>query len=640
MKNRVTVWVMVCCLLICGAASASNFDFPRGEICLVEPEFESYLQDRPHVTFDYDGNVHAVYEDSRASSTPHMFCRSFTADGKITPSYRGYNGTDTDPHMYPFVFPSGFETDKLFAFIANTLSTTYDLETAEIDLSTLPASPGVSDLSTNITFGAMGLELIDMATGGSKSYFVYKQSGDDNLQVGMFDQSVGLWGSNYQVTAPADHSLENARIAVDAADFIYLVYDKEYYGGTPSYSIMVRRSVSAGDLSGGFQTERNVAGSSERHMYPRLAVNGSSGGNDLKVAIAYNEFQTGVSQQIKCSVEDMGDFTSVWSGDFTGALNSDLTDTLVINGPEIEIDSTGNMIYVVWHDDRMGYTEFYGNYSDDGGATFQAADDRFASGISNIIGPFSMAGGPQSGDLALAYIRFNGSHNVPMTMFTSASYFDSCDIDPAIAGFWDQYPGVSVDTFNFFSEPASYQLATGKGTLLHQYPTEMRGQVTLQFYDDPSIVTEDFYVGLENANEKGVIRMLGVRNDTTQSNYSYSMDSGVTWQDTGLLRSPGWHQVTFLVDESGMTMGMQSGPDSFSVNDITMTAFTTISISGGSTSNPYNVDDIRIEAYEYGLNPTTDVPSMSLIGLLIALSGMGLMISRQRFYAIRNRSLN
>jgi len=608
---------------------AVGFDFPRGEITLVESADESYSQMSPQVDFDFNGNAHVVWEDDRDFATYHMYGGSVLTSGEVISSYRCFDSND-DPHSIPYIFKNDAGATQMFGFTVNTRSTMYEMESVEYDLTTLPEVPGMVNLPTNVAFGAMGMEYFDMAAGSGNVYYVYKQSGDDNLYIGQFDQSIDNWVlDGMEVTAPMDYRFINPGLTVGVDGHVYLIYDKEFYNGTPSFSVVARRTVTQNYITDGFGPERYVAGSPNSAMRPAIAVTGSTSGVDLKVAVTYIEYDPGVSQQIKCSMEDMGEWTmSTWGGDYSMALNGDITDTLLIMGPEIEYDADKNL-YIVWTDDRLGYMEFFGNISEDAGQNFWSSDERFAPGISNIIGDFSMATGPNGQDLALAYIRYNGTYDVPMMLYSGATFFDNCDMDPALTGIWNQYTGVTVDYDLSYSYPGSYQFVNGsmKGTLLHEFSQEMQGRVNLQFYDTLSL-TENFYVGLENANEKGVIRMLGVRNDTTQ-NYQYSTNGGVSWNDTGLPRTLGWHAIEFEVGDSGLIMTVESNGTSFSTGDATMTAFTTLQMEGGSASSPYNVDDIRMEAFPLNESEPRPIPTTTVFGLILLLGMVGVLIRRR-----------
>nr|HPQ40172.1 hypothetical protein [bacterium] len=456
-RSAVVLGVFSLAICMTSAAFAVGFDFPRGEIPLVEPGFTAFNQDEPQVAFDMDGNAHAVWEDDRSTATFHMFGRSVLSDGGLTPSYRVYQGPEPETHLFPFVFKSDVSSNEMYGFTIDITSSPNILYAAEYDLTTLPSPPAMTDLSGNTLFNPVGVDYFDMIEGMGYVFYVYKENGVDHLYVGGFEQSSNSWMAiNQEVTAPMNYRFENPRLAMDDAGYIYLAYDRMQTLPPPGWSLMVRRSVNPLDVGGGFYGERYIEGSFAMTYNPVLAVTGSAP-SDLRVAVAYfnDDF---VNATVGCTMEMNGDWVGAgtWSGTPVQTLNSFTSTGLNVSGPEMAYDADKNL-YVVWTDSRLAYMEFFGNYSLDGGSTFQTSDIRIAAGLQDVVGNFSMATGPNPGDIALAYIRDTGFGNYPNMLYSGAALFDSCDQDPAGTGKWNSWAGITVDSSIYWSDPASYR---------------------------------------------------------------------------------------------------------------------------------------------------------------------------------------
>ncbi|HPQ41490.1 MAG TPA: hypothetical protein PLV45_14055 [bacterium] len=180
---------------ITGPALAFGFNQP--EISLVEPDYDIYVQSNVNVTFDPSGNVHVVYQDDRVASNQHIFATSYTSGGALTPSYRAYQGIDTDTHILPFVFPSGYYSDR--CYVGGILSgmTSSDCIMGYFDTTSLPAIPPIYT-ADSYTLATSTVESVDMIAGGFFVFLVYNYNG--TLYFNTLDQQTGTWASETNLT--------------------------------------------------------------------------------------------------------------------------------------------------------------------------------------------------------------------------------------------------------------------------------------------------------------------------------------------------------------------------------------------------------------------------------------------------------
>lgn len=628
MRGRLLLVVVGICLIFGGSSNAQAFQFLQPEYRMVEDAYQSLIQLEPAVTFDQSGNVHVMYYDGRGSGTSHIYGATLMPDGEITVSYRAYAGVENSPHIKPFIFPGTYFPSRCYVGCIDTSGTYSNCALGYFDGSSFPATPVPYDQSSCV-LASSSIDCFETMNRSIQIYYVYDYLGD--LYLNSFDETSGTWGAEKLVSSISpDENYSAPSFAMDDDGYIYLAYS--VYNSLSTTTILrVRRSGIPGSIST-WADERTVDSTSGSHAYePKIAATGQYP-STLKVMIAYRLPST-TSQRIIGEMEENGNWTATVPEDFVGwgpyNISNSLGSTNTINGPDVVYDAAGDL-YIVWSDDRNAVFQLYGNVRYDGGISMDFANEvQLGGGLGGIFGSPALAAGFYPGDIAVVYSRNNGMYTNPYLLVSRATFFDSCDSDPAFTGFWTAYSGVAVVTSMYYSPPGCYILGTGKGMLLRDFGTlEQQGSVTLQFYDSGSI-TEDFYVALNNDNLKGVIRMLGVRNDTTQSNYSYSYD-GLNWIDIGGMRTVGWHEIRFDVNDSGLVMsiGLQGG-GAASKSDPAFTSFTSIEMQGGSGTSPYFVDDIRVEAYPLVAAPPP-LPASSLMTLLIAVIAIGLLILRKR----------
>jgi len=636
MRHKYLLPALVLCVLILGQTiiSAASFQFNLPEKSLVEPAFESFLHENPDVVFDAIGNVHVVYEDNRNASNTHIFGTTYTLNGDWTPSYRAYQGVNSDPHIHPFVVPSLIYADQSYVSCLNSNGTTWKSDLGALFTATLPFPPSTSDL-TSYSMSSTGSISYDVIA--ANGYIFYVCDSTPNLLLNKYDET-GSWIGETTIYPDSTEELQFPKISIDDAGYIYLLYRTE---DVNSYHLKIRRSSSPYDVSSFHMAHDAAWNSTQSYNPPALAVTGDSGSMNLKVAIAYLD-PTGTVTKIIGDMDDSTDWTETSPLAFGNYGPYDISSTLVpavlTYGPDMEYDAAGTLYYV-WSDDRDSSFKIYGNTSYDGGISVLPADEvSINDSASNLTSAPKLATGPLPGDIAIAYCRMTSNAN-PYLLVSRATFFDSCNAQPAATGYWDSYAGVSSDSgfSSPYSPPSVYKFENGKskGLLQHNYANLMQGSVTLQFFDTMS-TTENFYVALENNNSKGVIRMLGVRNETTQTNYCYSFD-GLTWTDMGAPRTPGWHEIRMAVDDYNLTMQIESGSKQiYDVTDPTFTSFTSIEMNGGSSASPYYIDDVRVEAFEIDGGGSTTVPAVSTFSMAILIVMFSLLFLFNRKKLLRN----
>lgn len=609
--------------------SVKAFHFIHPEYLMVENPNVPFFQSEPDVTFDPAGNVHVVYHDNRSLSIEHLFATTLMQNGLLTFSYRAYMGNEGNNHTNPFVFPSTFYTNRNYVGGIDGSGTYNECIMGYYETGSLPATPTPVD-QAGYPLAAETVDNLQVLSWNSSIYYAYDYMGDVYLNT--FNEEFGIWGTEVILSHPiTEESYSAPSFAIDEDGFIYIAYNVFDSMNTQTF-LRVRRSSTPGSITA-FPVERLVDFYMDVHSYaPKIAVTGRYGNSTLKVAIAYR-FPSASMTKIIGNMEENYDWSLTTPDTFSGTgpydISSELTDGEIVYGPDMIYDAAGDL-YIAWSDDRDDIFKLYGNVSYDGGLSMLSSNEvQIGVGIAGIFGEPVLAAGPNPGDIALAYCRNDGLYTSPYLLLSRSTFFDSCDVDPGSTGYWTSYSGIDVVTSMFYSPPGCYRMFTGKGMLLRDFGTEeQQGSVTLQFYDTGS-ETEDFYVALNNDNLKGVIRMLGVRNETTTYNYSYSYGNDI-WVDLGTPRSNGWHEIRFQVDDTGllMSIGLSGGGVLGSKTDPAFTSFTSVEIEGGSGSSPYFVDDIRVEAFPLEIAPP--LPTMSIVSLAILALLLGVVIVRKR----------
>jgi len=618
---------MICIVMISGITIRAGFDFIRPALPLVEPPYVANDQFHLHPNFDAFGNVHYVWDENRAG--PYQFWGStIMNDGTQLSSYMAYSGPGTDDLLSPFILRSMAAFNNMFLIGYN--ATTQDVAVVQYDLSQLPVSVNPVLIGMN-PVSVPPINAFEAASVMDRLLYAYETFPD--LWFGAF-QIGGGWDPEAGLSAGANDYQQNVDIAVDEENFIYICYD--YYNfALDQYQLIVRRSVNAGDFSGGFHPAHVITTHDSGPFFPELAVVGSMMGFNLCVSVLYIQPDPGFTA-IECVSELNGDWTTPGFNSMgVSTINDDTTSTVSIVDSAFDAlyDPLNRRLHVVWSDNRMQPTSFlYGDTSYDYGLSF-GVDKVLGTGVLDIVEAPRITTGLAAGTLSVSFTRSDGTDFYPWALVSIPEFYDTCDVDPAL--YWDAFGGIAIDWGRYHGyDGASYELSGGdRGVLVRSYGTvEQRGVIDLYFYD--SLAGADFIVMLENVNAKliggdrGIIRMLGVKNDVNPTNYSYSEDGGVTWQNWGGPRSMGWHNINMLITETGTLFRLEASPgNTLTWFDPSFTSFTTLEIQAGTETDPFHVDDVEVEVTPVGgLAP---VPALSLFGFLVLLAAMAVVLRKR-----------
>ena len=614
--------VCLCCLLIPLGNVYAGFDFTYPAIQLADGG--SLPLEEVSVDFDNAGALHAVWKDN-VSNVEQIYGTTVFRDGSYLGKFPAMICVPTQDYGLPHIFRNITDTSKMFAFAINRDAIPLNslVEGAYWDLSFLPAAPGVLPLvgtAQIMSSVPIDRDQFDMISVGG--IVVFAVSIYPNIVIRPYDISSQTWGVETMIPANANHTLSFPRLAMDEPGYIYLSYNSRHMMLYDNELFVVRSS--SPELTGSWLSPASVATDPSIAFRAALAVEGQSLGQ--KTALVYLNYT--LPQQIVANVAlgNTWPTEGIWPG--VPIVATSLSGGTDLLGPDAAYAPGGTRLYIVWADDReVSNYELYGVTSYDGGLSF-GIEETLTDANVPIPEPPRIAVGTELGNLAVSFVRSEGAGKSPYILMSVGDFLDTCDNLPEL--FWDSYPGVNVEYSFFFSPPASYQLVNAKqrGSLLRDFGTlEQTGHVSLYFYDDPSIIGADFWVAMENANSKGVIRMLGVRNDTTQENYSYN--SNGTWLDSGISRQTGWHRIQMNVNAStGLMMSLEYSPGmSASWTDPGFSSFTSISIQGGDVGSPYYVDDIQVLALPIGGLP---VPATSWLFMLTGIGIIGVILAMKR----------
>jgi len=617
-------------MLLVLAGSAGAVEFTSAPILLVDDIARTETQTGAQGEFDWNGNFHVVWTDTRNGNNQTFGTTILPGSSVPLANYKPHISYTTDSLDFTRTHRSIYDINSMFVLSLNTdLAATYTFCPASVDYSGLPSPPSVTDLTSSSSIvSAPGVTSVVMAG----TTLVYAMEFNDNIYLRAFDLTTGTWDvAETVLTPPLDYTYLHPQLCTDAADYVYVIYDR-FYTMNSEYDIAVQRSQNPADVSV-FEMETVIAGTltMDGSYAPDIAACGAYP-TDLQVAIAYVD--PGVITSIWYGYESNGDWTDgIWMGSAPLQLNPDVTSTVTVHGPELAYDADNQTLYATWADDRSGPMDLHFCTMN---TPYSVGPDRQLTSGAEIQDRPWITAGPTMKEVAIVYSALDGGFPSPFALMFRADFFDDCSIDPASTGFYTTVNGVTVSGDQYVSEYTSYKFETGSAkssSLLVDYGTlEYTGSIDFYFYDDTSITTpgNDFYMTLENGNVKGVIRMLGVKNDVSPTSYSYN--DGTNWVASGLQRYTGWHHIVITVSGSGIDMTMEEYPMSGYLapvySDGIFTSFTSIELEGGNPGSPYYVDDILLETNPVVSEPPP-IPSTSPLFLAIALAMLGIWIVRR-----------
>ncbi len=503
--NGVVVYALLLGSAIPVIGADLNFTYP--EIPLTAPGSLPLTQ--VNVDFDNANVLHSVWTDD-VSSVKQTYGSIVFRDGFVIGKFPAMEQTP-DNYALPFIHRNEGDTSKMFVFAINqtAIISNSRIESAYWDLTFLPDAPGVTQTDFFIagTADTLDRSMVDMLSVNEMVVCAIVVTPD--IHVRAFDTISRTWGAPTVIPAGANQYLTMPRLAKDDSWNIYLSYDL-YNMPTLEHFLMVRRTLTSEQIID-WLPEVIVTSSMGGAFSAELAVTGSS--LFQKTALVYATGSSPIQIFSNVATGNTWPMSGPWPNP-SPALATAIPFVTAFKGPEIAYSPDGSRLYIVWADDRESLNaEVYGVTSYDGGMTFGGFEVLTDSAENEFIPETPrIAVGTDLGNLAVSFIRTAGAGSSPFVLLSMADFLDTCDNAPDL--YWDTSPGVTVDFGTFLSPPASYRLANAKdrGTLLRDYGLiEQTGVVSLNFYDDPLITGVDFIVGLENANSKGVIRMLGVQ---------------------------------------------------------------------------------------------------------------------------------
>ncbi len=629
MRGRILISMTIVVVTICMIPSSvkAGFAFAQPEINLVEETHRPAVQSDVRTAFDSVGNVHAVWTDTR-DSLYKIYGNTVLQNRALLTSYLVYEGSISVEYISPCIMSTVADPEHVRVMGASETVPPF-LVLADCDLTTLPAYIDPTDVSEYEVIAATGIYDLETFRWGYNQNFVFTDSG--NLFYGYYDGLMMNWHLSGVMTPGPNEVYSSPRLDADQDGFIYMSFCL-LNSASGQCQLLARRSVDPFILAGGFTTtDRFIDSTFWSSPYSHaIAVNGYAG--NLRVTVVYADpLATMPPTYVKTDTNGNWFSADPFNGPRTQA---NIGGGFSITDLDCGYDEAGRL-YVVWNDNRtIGHRDIYGSVSYDFGLTFELNRLLVNNNTTTMDGP-DLALGFTPGQIAVSYARVVDGFQDPYVLFSSPEFYDSCDSPPNV--FWDGFSGVAMDTSLFHGQTGagtSYRLETEsvKGMLVRNYGiVEQQGVVELYFYDPltPMPGASDFYIVLNNDNLKGVIRMLGVRNDTTQSNYSYY--NGSQWIDWGGVRTAGWHHVILTVNDDGIMMQLEHTTGNYLTwSDTGLTSFTSLEIEGGSDSDPFHVDDILLEVTALPVSPT-EIPVDGLVPILIGLIVTGVLVVRSRF---------
>ncbi len=628
MKNRIftigTIIMFVGLCLLAGTVKAYYY-YGDEEICFIEPSYRSFVQANPDIAFDDLGVLHMVWHDERETND-HIYHRMYREDGFLQNEGRraDYN-TDclvgncylNDPKI---MYRDGSGSNFMNLLFSSQASPDHLL------MSELQLTPDnwidIGSITSNINLPTITSDYA--VTGYGDTIFIAYVKNEE-VHVTSYN---GAWTSTPFSFVPGSGSYyRNVDIATDDAGYVYLAFDNEDMN-LMQKKVNITRSLNVADISN-FALMREVYSPQDYSFpdnQPRLDVRGKYDLSTLMVTVLIR-----VQDDLVSITEQNADWVNLTDPMYIGGTSLSLITSSYMGRYDVAIDMIG-YIHAVWADFGGTYNQIYAAQSRDSGSTFSSLQE-ITDGTSNATEPVIAVS--EYNDIAIAYERMDVASTV-YARVVLGGFYDSCD-DPSFPN-WESHTGVEVSYEQSHDEGgASYKFQTSnlRGQLLEDLGSQnAEGTIEFWFYEnDPPWTLSgdgDFWVEIDgdDGTKSGVYQMLGVKNGTSDTYYSYNTSDTSDWVATTRQRSAGWHQVIITVDETGSTAYLDPAVDPNPVFTSSMITFNQVQLQGGSDATPYYVDDIRIVTDI--VDTPLDVPSLTGTGAVMLLGILGFMLMRWR----------
>ncbi len=623
-------------------ATGSDATYFSGEINFAYDLPGTDSQTAPDLAFDQVGgsaeSLHMVWSNFNGVSN-HIYHQAITLDGIPTDSKVASSATPnlgnptimfglTDPNHGYMISADGFTGDFFSAFLDMYEPPVFWWTPIDIVSTSSPVALDYSAATTSVFADSLWIAFADpTATRGL-----------------IFGKNTGA-GWNLQTIVDASPLAEyhKPQICIDDLGYIYVVF--QVIEGTPVGWFAMRSSTANPNPGMGmaFLDKRLITSSMGAEGCVCDVHGGLSETTDATFVTVWSE-NTGAGQIFSiCEVDEQNPspVTSLWqSSTPMGGVLGQVSGTGALDpvNPDVVL-GWNRQINVIWEDDRNGpETTIYGSRSYNLGGQFLF--DRqmsFPHPGESMYDP-TIAADPIRGHLAVGYTRGAATTRV-VGRLSTADHVNRCDASPSLA-YWQNQAGITVNT-TFFHDytpnGSSYRVANGtnRGALAHDFsPNQVMGVVSLWFYDDPTLnLNEDFWVIFEgdDGSRAGIFRMLGVRNETSTSNFCFN-PTGLEpdWQDSGISRgaAEAWHHVVIVVNEDGLQIYLD--PETVTpavIDDSSVATMLSIGVQGGSDAESYYIDDIHIAGI---LLPI--IPAMSVTGMIFLLLFIPFYIRFRHFF--------
>ena len=613
--------------LTVGSVTLAEYYFSQEN--MISDSETGYNQENPSVTFDSAGTRHHVWTDYRYETgaypqPPYVFHRKIDTLGDVSQEKRTTMGLNCDvsPCGQDFgtFIHNSYSPDYGYVFCSNASSMNgYPVTVAREQIST----DGWLDFTDTDVGAYQAFHYSACGSGNGSNYLFLASSNTDvdpiDIRFARFNMMMTpAWDQIHYLTSPTG-AYGHVDIDSDADGYIYAVF-VEYQSALPS-TIQAVRSSQPYDVDS-FEVIRTVGGCST-DTYPQIDAHTIKG--SPVVAIVWVE-----NGAVYTRVEDDSNWGSSTMNGYLSQVNagnsavSDKADVCVGNNQEV---------YVVWDDDRSANPEIYMAVSYDLGETYP--EEQLLTTALTSHGDPKIALNENNNDICIAYTKEIGSTPyVHELMNLSAFYSQGNNFDD-----WTSYQDVTISSDQAWSDPTSFKFSGAPGELVKDFlPDASAGSFDFYFYDSLDInVDFRFEIAGSNGGKAGIVKMVGIHNDTDQAKYSAELTGVKAWTALEISRSQGWHHILVTVENTGTKIYFDPETNPTPIDDVAsdqLTQFHSLKFMGGEQGNSaaYYVDDVRISRDRVG-NAALDVPAMSPFGigfLLVIIGGFLFRFMRRR----------